>query len=144
MGEPGLRVVSEELHLDTEGEGDVVDITPDLSGLLDATGLKSGLLTVFVSGSTAAVTTIEFEPGLKEDLKKALNRLVPDDIPYAHDKTWSDGNGHSHIRASLIGPSLTIPFKDRHLTLGTWQQVVLVEMDIRSRSRQLIIQIIGE
>ncbi|OHE53528.1 MAG: secondary thiamine-phosphate synthase enzyme [Thaumarchaeota archaeon RBG_16_49_8] len=144
MGEPGLRVVSEELHLDTEGEGDVVDITPDLSGLLDATGLKNGLLTVFVSGSTAAVTTIEFEPGLKEDLKKALNRMVPDDIPYAHDKTWSDGNGHSHIRASLIGPSLTIPFKDRHLTLGTWQQVVLVEMDIRSRSRQLIIQIIGE
>jgi len=130
--------------LDTEGEGDVVDITPDLSGLLDATGLKNGLLTVFVSGSTAAVTTIEFEPGLKEDLKKALNRLVPDDIPYAHDKTWSDGNGHSHIRASLIGPSLPIPFKDRHLTLGTWQQVVLVEMDIRSRSRQLIIQIIGE
>jgi len=130
--------------LDTEGEGDVVDITPDLSGLLDATGLKNGLLTVFVSGSTAAVTTIEFEPGLKEDLKKALNRMVPDDIPYAHDKTWSDGNGHSHIRASLIGPSLTIPFKDRHLTLGTWQQVVLVEMDIRSRSRQLIIQIIGE
>ncbi len=139
-----MRVVSEELHLDTEGEGDVVDITPDLSEVLDATGLKNGLLTVFVSGSTAAVTTIEFEPGLKEDLKKALNRLVPDDIPYAHDKTWSDGNGHSHIRASLIGPSLTIPFKDRHLTLGTWQQVVLVEMDIRSRSRQLIIQIIGE
>lgn len=139
-----MRVVSEEIHLDTEGEGDVVDITPDLSGVLDATGLKNGLLTVFVSGSTAAVTTIEFEPGLKEDLKKALNRLVPDDIPYAHDKTWSDGNGHSHIRASLIGPSLTIPFKDRHLTLGTWQQVVLVEMDIRSRSRQLIIQIIGE
>lgn len=139
-----MRVVSEELHLDTEGEGNVVDITPDLSEVLDATGLKNGLLTVFVSGSTAAVTTIEFEPGLKEDLKKALNRLVPDDIPYAHDKTWSDGNGHSHIRASLIGPSLTIPFKDRHLTLGTWQQVVLVEMDIRSRSRQLIIQIIGE
>lgn len=130
--------------MDTEGEGDVIDVTPDLTGLLDATGLKNGLLTVFVSGSTAAVTTIEFEPGLKEDLKKALNRLIPDSIPYEHDKTWSDGNGHSHIRASMIGPSLTIPFKDRRLTLGTWQQVVLVEMDIRSRSRQLIIQIIGE
>ncbi len=139
-----MRVVSEELHLDTEGEGDVVNITPDLGGLLNATGLRSGLLTVFVSGSTAALTTIEFEPGLEEDLKKALNRLVPDDIPYAHNKTWSDGNGHSHIRASIIGPSLTIPFKDGRLTLGTWQQVVLVEMDIRSRSRQLIIQIIGE
>ncbi len=139
-----MRVVSEELHLDTEGEGDVVNITPDLGGLLNATGLRRGLLTVFVSGSTAALTTIEFEPGLEEDLKKALNRLVPDDIPYAHNKTWSDGNGHSHIRASIIGPSLTIPFKDGHLTLGTWQQVVLVEMDIRSRSRRLIIQIIGE
>jgi secondary thiamine-phosphate synthase enzyme len=139
-----LRIVSEELHLDTEGEGDVVDITPDLTGLLDVTGLKKGLLTVFVTGSTAAVTTIEYEPGLKQDLKKALDRLVPHNIPYAHNSTWGDGNGHSHIRASLIGPELTIPFKDSHLTLGTWQQVVLVEMDIHSRSRRLIVQIIGE
>lgn len=122
----------------------MIDITDDLSELLRTTGLHDGLLTVFVPGSTAAVTTIEYEPGLQQDLPRALDRLAPRDIPYEHDKTWHDGNGHSHIRASLVGPGLTVPFRGGRLTLGTWQQVVLVEMDIHNRSRRLIVQIMGE
>ncbi len=122
----------------------MVDITDHLTEILSRTGLKNGQLTTFVPGSTAALTTIEYEPGLKKDFPSALERLVPHNIPYEHDKTWHDGNGHSHVRASIVGPSLTIPFNNDRLILGTWQQVVLVEMDIHSRSRRLFIQIIGE
>ncbi len=122
----------------------MVDITDHLTEILSRTGLKNGQLTTFVPGSTAALTTIEYEPGLKKDFPSALERLVPHNIPYEHDKTWHDGNGHSHVRASIVGPSLTIPFSNGRLILGTWQQVVLVEMDIHSRSRRLFIQIIGE
>lgn len=122
----------------------MVDITDHLTEILSRTGLKNGQLTTFVPGSTAALTTIEYEPGLKKDFSSALERLVPHNIPYEHDKTWHDGNGHSHVRASIVGPSLTIPFSNGRLILGTWQQVVLVEMDIHSRSRRLFIQIIGE
>jgi secondary thiamine-phosphate synthase enzyme len=102
------------------------------------------LLTSFIPGSTAALTTIEYEPGLKTDFPSAMNRLIPRDIPYEHNKTWHDGNGHSHVKASIIGPSLSIPFQDGKLILGTWQQVVLLEMDTRSRSRRLVIHVIGE
>jgi secondary thiamine-phosphate synthase enzyme len=137
-------IVSDEIHLDTEGEGDMIDITKYLADLLDSTGLKTGLLTVFVPGSTAAVTTIEYEPGLKKDLPRMLEHLVPRNLPYDHDKTWGDGNGHSHIRASLVGPGLTVPFRKGRMTLGTWQQVIFVEMDTHQRSRQLIVQIMGE
>ncbi len=122
----------------------MVDITDHLTEILSRTGLKNGQLTTFVPGSTAALTTIEYEPGLKKDFSSALKRLIPHNIPYEHDKTWHDGNGHSHVRASIVGPSLTIPFSNGRLILGTWQQVVLVEMDIHSRSRRLFIQIIGE
>ncbi|MFL6524269.1 MAG: secondary thiamine-phosphate synthase enzyme YjbQ [Nitrososphaera sp.] len=97
-----------------------------------------------MSGSTAAVTTIEYEPGLKKDFPKMLDRLVPDNIEYEHNNTWHDGNGHSHLRASLIGPTLTIPFKNRLLMLGTWQQIVLLEMDTRPRERKIVLQVIGE
>ena len=139
-----LNILLEEIQIDTKGEGDMVDITDSLNNILRKSGLDSGLLAIFVSGSTAAVTTIEYEPGLKKDFPAALKRLVPNDIPYDHDKTWHDGNGHSHVRASLIGPSLNIPFRNCRLTLGTWQQVVIVEMDIHKRSRRLIIQVIGK
>ena len=130
--------------METKGEGDMIDITEILSNVLNKVGLRNGLLTSFIPGSTAALTTIEYEPGLKTDFPSAMNRLIPRDIPYEHNKTWHDGNGHSHVKASIIGPSLSIPFQDGKLILGTWQQVVLLEMDTRSRSRRLVIHVIGE
>jgi len=130
--------------METKGEGDMIDITEILANVLNKVGLRNGLLTSFIPGSTAALTTIEYEPGLKTDFPSAMNRLIPRDIPYEHNKTWHDGNGHSHVKASIIGPSLIIPFRDGRLILGTWQQVVLLEMDTRSRSRRLVIQVMGE
>lgn len=122
----------------------MIDLTIPTSEAVEETKLKDGIVTIFVAGSTAAVTTIEYEPGLQVDFPKMLSRIAPKDLEYQHDKTWHDGNGHSHVRASLVGPSLTIPFKDNKLVLGTWQQIVLMEMDIRKRQRKIILQIIGE
>ena len=123
---------------------EVRNITGEVQDALQRTTLQSGLVTVFVPGATGAVTTIEFEPGLIEDLKGALQKLAPDDIDYAHNLRWQDGNGHSHIRAALIGPSLGIPFSQGRLILGDWQQIVFLELDARSRQRRLILQIMGE
>ena len=123
---------------------EVRNITGEVQDALQRTGLQSGLVTVFVPGATGAVTTMEFEPGLIEDLKGALQMLAPDDIDYAHNLRWQDGNGHSHIRAALIGPSLGIPFSQGRLILGDWQQIVFLELDARSRQRRLILQIMGE
>jgi secondary thiamine-phosphate synthase enzyme len=139
-----MAIVTKNIQIKSRGEDDVIDITEPTSKAIKESNLKNGIATVFVSGSTAAITTIEYEPGLRNDFPKMLNRIIPRDIEYEHDKTWNDGNGHSHVRASLVGPSLTIPFKDRTLMLGTWQQVVLLEMDTRQRERQVILQIIGE
>jgi secondary thiamine-phosphate synthase enzyme len=139
-----MAIVTKTIQIKSRGEDDVIDITEPTSKAIKESNLKNGIATVFVSGSTAAITTIEYEPGLRNDFPKMLNRIIPRDIEYEHDKTWNDGNGHSHVRASLVGPSLTIPFKDRTLMLGTWQQVVLLEMDTRQRERQVILQIIGE
>ena len=123
---------------------EVRNITGEVQDGLQRTGLQSGLVTVFVPGATGAVTTMEFEPGLIEDLKGALQRLAPDDIDYAHNLRWQDGNGHSHIRAALIGPSLGIPFSQGRLILGDWQQIVFLELDAMPRQRRLILQIMGE
>ena len=125
-------------------KGEVKDITHNVQEALQQTSLQSGLVTVFSPGSTGSVTTIEFEPGLVEDLEGALQRLAPDDIDYAHNLRWQDGNGHSHIRASLIGPSISIPFTQGKLMLGVWQQIVFLELDARPRQRRLIVQIMGE
>jgi secondary thiamine-phosphate synthase enzyme len=122
----------------------MVDITDQTLKAIFESKLENGIVTIFVSGSTAAITTIEYEPGLRVDFPMMLNRTIPKDIKYKHDETWHDGNGHSHVRASLIGPSLTVPFKDRNLILGTWQQIVFIELDIRSRERRITLQIIGE
>jgi secondary thiamine-phosphate synthase enzyme len=119
-------------------------MTLQISNTVEESKIKNGTMTIFVSGSTAAVTTIEYEPGLVHDFPEMLSRIVPKDIEYEHDKTWHDGNGHSHVRSSLIGPSLTIPIIGGKLTLGAWQQVVLLEMDTRSRNRTVNLQIIGE
>lgn len=139
-----MKVLSDTIQLHSEGEGDIIDMTVQLSNTVEESKIKNGTVTIFVSGSTAAVTTIEYEPGLVHDFPEMLSRIVPKDIEYEHDNTWHDGNGHSHIRSSLIGPSLTIPIIGGKLTLGTWQQVVLLEMDTRSRNRTVILQIIGE
>lgn len=139
-----MKVLSDTIQLHSEGEGDIIDMTMQLSNKVEESKIKNGTVTIFVSGSTAAVTTIEYEPGLVHDFPEMLSRIVPKDIEYEHDNTWHDGNGHSHVRSSLIGPSLTIPIIGGKLTLGTWQQVVLLEMDIRSRNRTVILQIMGE
>ena len=139
-----MIIVTESIQLSSRGENDIIDITRPTSKALEDSKLKRGIVTIFIAGSTAAVTTIEYEPGLKADFPKMLSRIAPKNIEYEHDKTWHDGNGHSHVRASLVGPSLTVPFNDGRLLLGTWQQIVILEMDIRQRERKIILQIMGE
>ena len=137
-------VVTERISLETKGHCDIIDITREVAEQVARANITSGTVTLFVAGSTAGITTIEFEPGLISDLKEAWQRLAPDNIAYGHDRAWGDGNGHSHVRASLLGASLVIPFQDMRLTLGTWQQIVLVDFDNRPRSRQVVVQIMGE
>jgi secondary thiamine-phosphate synthase enzyme len=139
-----MQIVTRTIFLRSEGEGDMIDITPETSKILIQSKLKDGIIAIFVSGSTAAVTTIEYEPGLRQDFPRMLSRIVPRNMEYQHENMWHDGNGHSHVRASLIGPSLTIPFKDSTLMLGTWQQIVFLEMDISKRERNVILQMMGE
>ncbi|MFC1949249.1 secondary thiamine-phosphate synthase enzyme YjbQ [Chloroflexota bacterium] len=137
-------VVTKKISLQTKGDCDIVDITSQIAQQVAGAGIDSGTATVFVSGSTAGLTTIEFEPGVVSDFKAMWDRLVPQDIRYDHDRAWGDGNGHSHVRASLLGSSMVMPFSDKRLALGTWQQIILVDFDNRPRSRQLIVQIMGE
>lgn len=139
-----MAVYTKMLKLNTDGEVDMRDITREVEGCVRESGLKHGIATVFVPGSTGALTTIEYEPGLLQDFPRMLERIAPKNIPYEHEKRWHDGNGHSHVRAALIGPSLTIPFRDGALMLGTWQQIVFVELDVRSRTRTIIVQVMGE
>ena len=133
------RYLEFETHI-----GEVLDITDEVQEALEKTSLKTGVVTVFVTGATAAVTTIEYEDGLVADLGDALQRIAPVEIDYAHNERWHDGNGHSHIRASLLGPSLTVPFCEGRLMLGTWQQIVFLELDNRPRQRKVVLQIMGE
>jgi len=137
-------VVTKRISLHTKGHCDIIDITPQVEQQVAETNINSGIVTLFVSGSTAGITTIESESGLLSDFQSMWQRIVRKNIPYDHDRAWGDGNGHSHVRASLLGASLVVPFNDKRLTLGTCQQIVLVDFDNRPRSRQLIVQIIGE
>jgi len=139
-----MKVVTKNLKLHTRGELDMLDITPIVEEAVAEADLSNGLATVFVAGSTGAVTTIEYESGLLKDFPAMLERIAPKGISYEHERRWHDGNGHSHVRASLLGPSLTIPVVNHRLTLGTWQQLVFVELDIHARSRELVLQLIGE
>lgn len=139
-----MAVMTKQLSLNTRGEGDIVDVTRNVAEALGESNLKNGIVTVFVPGSTGALTTIEYEPGLLMDLPDILERVAPKSLAYEHEKRWHDGNGHSHVRAALIGPSITVPFVNGRLTLGTWQQIVFMELDVRRRSRNLVLQIIGE
>ncbi len=139
-----MTVSTQYLKFPTKGNTDIVDITDRVSDALLRSELTDGIVTVFAPGATGAVTTIEYESGLIADFKGMLERIAPQDIEYMHNLRWGDGNGHSHVRASLLGPGLTIPFIDGRLQLGTWQQIVFIDLDNRQRDRKLIVQIVGE
>jgi len=137
-------VVTEKISLESQGNCDIIDITPEVQQRLAETGISDGTVTLFISGSTAGLTTIEFEPGLIADFKEMWERNVPRDLTYEHNRAWGDGNGHSHVRASVLGASLVVPFNDKRLALGTWQQIVVVDFDNRARSRQIVVQVMGQ
>lgn len=129
--------------LRTSGRDDINDVTDQVQKQVSKSGIKDGIACVFVVGSTGAVTTVEYEPGLVADLQDAMERLYPKGIEYEHHKRWGDGNGHSHVRASFIGPSLSVPVRNGQLLLGTWQQIVFMELDVKARSREIVVQILG-
>src|SRR3972149_9747353 len=129
-----MDVVTKEISIKTKGENEIIDLSADVERVIGESGLSDGIVTVFVPGSTGAVTTIEYEPGLRKDFPDMLERGAPKSIEYEHENKWHDHNGHSHLRAALVGPSLTVPFKEKRLLLGTWQQIVFIECDIRSRN----------
>ena len=139
-----VALVTETVEINSKIGTDIIDITGLVGQYLAQSGIINGTVVLFVPGSTGALTTIEYESGVIRDLADAIERLVPRDIPYAHDQRWGDGNGYSHVRAALLGPSLHIPVVDRRLSLGTWQQIVLINFDNRARRRRLIIQVMGE
>lgn len=139
-----MTVVAKKVTVQTGGNCDIIDITLQVAKNVVESGVNSGTATLFVSGSTAGVTTIEYERGLLEDMRSMWDRVVPGGIGYEHNRMWGDGNGHSHVRASMLGASLTVPFVDKKLTLGTWQQIVLIDFDNRPRLRTLVLQVLGE
>jgi secondary thiamine-phosphate synthase enzyme len=139
-----MTTFSETISLSTKGFSDILDITHHVDRVINRSKIKNGLVTVFCSGSTGGVTTIEYESGVLMDLQKAIEKIIPSDIPYEHDKRWGDGNGFSHVRAALMKPSLTIPLIGEKLTLGTWQQIVFIDFDNRRRERNILVQVMGE
>jgi len=139
-----MTVQTEEITLQSRGNCDIIDMTSQVAKYVEKSAINNGTVTMFVVGSTAGITTIEYEPNLLSDFKDMWDRVIPQNIPYQHDKTWGDGNGHSHVRASTLGPSLTVPFVNKRLTLGTWQQIVFVDFDNRPRSRKIAVQMLGE
>jgi len=139
-----MALVTDTVAVSTRGDGQMLDITEEVQAVVGRHGFREGAALVFVSGSTAGLTTVEYEPGLLEDIPAAFERLAPRDMRYKHEDTWHDGNGHAHVRASLLGPSLTIPFRESRLLLGTWQQIVLIDFDNRPRKRDVVVQLTGE
>lgn len=139
-----MVVGSGSISLKTGAKDEIVDITDRVQEIVSKSRVRNGLACVFVVGSTAAVTTVEHEPGLVTDMMDAMDRLYPKDVNYDHHQRWGDGNGHSHIRASFVGPSLTVPVVDGELKLGTWQQIVFMEFDNKPRSREVTVQVVGE
>jgi len=139
-----MTTKTERITLETTAGVEIIDITSEVRELLAKSAIQEGSATVFVPGSTATVTTIEYEPGLVADMTRALDRIAPRNGPYEHDQRWHDGNGHSHIRAAFLKPSVTIPFSNNTLMLGTWQQLVFIELDVRPRNRTIIVQFIGD
>jgi len=139
-----MTVINKTIHLSTRGNCDMVDITAEIASEIKNSNINNGIATIFISGSTAGITTIEYEDGLISDFKDMWERQAPSNVPYQHNQRWGDGNGHSHVRASLQGPSLVVPFANKKMTLGTWQQVVVIDFDNRPRTRDVILQLLGE
>jgi len=139
-----MKFHHEEKVYDSSGKTDIIDLSSDLMDFVRQSGITNGHVTVMAPGATAAVTTIEFESGVLDDLRQAIHRLVPQDIPYSHDRRWGDGNGYSHVRAALMGPSVTVPVISGKLILGTWQQVICIDFDNRPRDRRVMFHLIGE
>lgn len=143
-GGRGQVTFSDTIALSTKGFSDTIDITGKVVRIVQQSSIRDGLVTIFCKGSTGAVTTIEYESGVINDLKKALEKIVPSNIPYEHDKRWGDGNGFSHVRAAVMKPSLTVPLINQQLILGTWQQIVFMDFDNRRRNREIVVHIVGE
>ncbi|MEA1985809.1 MAG: secondary thiamine-phosphate synthase enzyme YjbQ [Euryarchaeota archaeon] len=139
-----MSVYTQDLRYETRGNTDILDISRDVRSVVDASGIKNGIVVVFAPGSTVGITTIEYEPGLVYDLTQALQRIAPEDIDYHHNERWHDGNGHSHVRASLLGQSETFPIVHGDIVLGTWQQIICIDLDNRPRSRTLVVQVVGD
>lgn len=139
-----MNIVTRYIRLKTKGNTDVIDLTDDVLTNLEESGIQNGIVVLFVPGSTGALSTIEYESGAISDIKDIMEKLVPRNYDYKHNYTWNDGNGHSHIRATIIGPSLSIPVVQGELTLGTWQQIVFIDFDTRERRREIVMQIVGE
>ena len=139
-----MAVYDEDFDIQTKGADHIIDITENVAGIGKNSNLTDGIACIFVSGSTGTITTIEYEPGLLEDMPEALERHSPKDITYQHHERWQDGNGHSHVRASIMGPGITVPFRGGQILLGTWQQIVFMELDVKPRNRQIRVQLVGE
>ncbi len=139
-----MQIITKRINVSSKGNTDIIDLTSQAVQILQQSGLKEGQMTVFAPGATAAVSTVEYEPGLLKDIPEMLDKIAPQGPPYHHDQTWHDGNGHSHLRATLMGPSMTIPFENGALILGTWQQIILLDFDNRQRQRSIVCQLIGE
>jgi secondary thiamine-phosphate synthase enzyme len=139
-----MKVLTGYVEISTRGHTDIVDITQQVEQVLEESELKNGSLTVFVSGSTAGITSIEYEPGLLKDLPEAFEKMAPTGVTYHHDAAWGDGNGYAHVRAAMLGSSFTVPFDNGKLLLGTWQQIVVIDFDNRPRKRSVVVQMMGE
>ncbi|MBD3169080.1 MAG: YjbQ family protein [candidate division Zixibacteria bacterium] len=139
-----MKLITERVRVSAESHCGIVDITGDVASVLSETGLTDGNVLIFVKGSTGGVTTVEYEPGLLKDLPEFFEKIIPSDVSYQHDKTWGDGNGFSHLRASLLGPSINVPFENGKLLLGTWQQIIIINFDNKSRTREIILQFMGD
>lgn len=139
-----MTVLTKTIHLSTKGNCDMIDITAEIAREISSSSINNGIATIFIAGSTAGITTIEYESGLISDLKDMWERNVPLSIQYQHDQRWGDGNGFSHVRAALQGPSLVVPFTNKKMTLGTWQQIVLMDFDNRPRTREIVVQLLGD
>jgi secondary thiamine-phosphate synthase enzyme len=139
-----MTVYQSELTLKQTFEGDIIDITSEVNQIVSKSGIEKGIVSIFNAGSTGAIITLEYEPGLLKDIPDFLDRIIPKNIDYFHEQTWHDGNGHSHVRASLLGPSLTVPISNSNVVHGTWQQVAFLELDVKPRKRKLYITVVGQ
>lgn len=139
-----MKIINETINKSTKGNCDIIDITEEVTQKVKSAKIKEGICTLFSIGSTAGITTVEYEPGLLKDLPKLFEKLIPSTTRYSHDETWGDGNGHSHLRSALVKTSFSIPIIKGELTLGTWQQIIFIDFDNRSRNRRIVVQIMGE